>query len=244
MTHSRQDETQNAPQITLNAAIARELRRRRRAAKLTIRELSERTGIAATTLSQLENDKQNVTPRFLEQLAQFYGCMPRDLMPGSPVQAQLVAAVEARDVDQVVEVLRGLGIEVSARPSSDPRYAVVESDRRDIAIDQVLHATRTIQSVLRGLSWAEDALTPRPRPTHARRLFTLEIQPTADDVLRELADWAAESRATDAVNNWEKGRLRVLEKAARDLLLGPEASEVARARAYRRRAPKANNEEE
>lgn len=50
------------------------LKRLRQDARLTIRELSEKTGFSIAVLSRLENEKRPFTQQHLEILSQFFDC--------------------------------------------------------------------------------------------------------------------------------------------------------------------------
>ncbi len=57
------------------------LRRRRMMARLTIRDLSAKAGVATGSISSLENGKQSARVTMLAALADALGCDVADLMP-------------------------------------------------------------------------------------------------------------------------------------------------------------------
>ena len=60
--------------------IGEEVKRRRKALKLTQYELGERIGLDASAVSKIERGStQNLKPKQLEQLCQLFGCTPSDL---------------------------------------------------------------------------------------------------------------------------------------------------------------------
>lgn len=61
-------------------SVGEEVKRRRKAIKLTQNELGERIGLDASAISKIERGStQNLKPKQLEQLCQLFGCTPSDL---------------------------------------------------------------------------------------------------------------------------------------------------------------------
>lgn len=82
-------------QTTKNeATIARGLRRERRELGLTLREVSERTGISISHLSAIEREQQYPSLSTLLSLTQSYGIMIQDLFGNRGKEGRLVRASE------------------------------------------------------------------------------------------------------------------------------------------------------
>jgi transcriptional regulator with XRE-family HTH domain len=60
------------------------LRRRRILAGLTVRQLSQKAGVATGSISELENGGKSARPPMLAKLAHALGCEIADLVPPEP----------------------------------------------------------------------------------------------------------------------------------------------------------------
>ncbi len=58
------------------------LRQLRRERALSLRDLSQTTGVAFDTISRLETGKQDAQPKTLRKLAEALGVEPKELMKG------------------------------------------------------------------------------------------------------------------------------------------------------------------
>lgn len=142
----------------LNARIGAEIRRRRKARDLSTRDVEAVIGVANNTISKLENGEQNITPKYLELFAGFFGCEPRDLLPDEPEWTRLRDAVGARDAHGVVEALAELGV-VLPRTSPDPGDpTAVPGDVASLAARQIRASAESMEAAISGLRHAADAL--------------------------------------------------------------------------------------
>lgn len=64
----------------LSKLLGRNCRKRRRDLKMTQAQLSERSGVAASHLSHIENGRANPTLEIVEQIAETLGCDALDLL--------------------------------------------------------------------------------------------------------------------------------------------------------------------
>ena len=76
------------------------LKRLRQDARLTIRELSEKTGFSIAVLSRLENEKRPFTQQHLEILSQFFDCSFDYLLGKTNNRNETVTNVDIAFYDQ------------------------------------------------------------------------------------------------------------------------------------------------
>jgi transcriptional regulator with XRE-family HTH domain len=69
---------------SLDEALGMKIHARRKALGLTLRQVSERSGLTYGFLSELENGKKSVSVRNLYALAAALDCRPHDLLPDEP----------------------------------------------------------------------------------------------------------------------------------------------------------------
>jgi len=108
---------------------------------MSLRTFGERVGLAYNTISKLETGQQTIAPKYLEQFAEVFGCEPRDLLPRDPARARLDDAVNARDVDAIVEALAELGIELPVGEVQNPSAPTGDAAAVDAMVAAQLRAS-------------------------------------------------------------------------------------------------------